>query len=69
MKHYFTRNLTRRNSLEKVHNHFSSNTSYVAKQVFFISNTFSSWDQGQIGNKTCYIPKVSKLYAEKGYLC
>ena len=31
------------------------------------------WDQGQvnlyqIGNKTCYIPKVSKFYVEKGYL-
>ena len=23
----------------------------------------------QIGNRTCYIQKVSKFYAEKGYLC
>ena len=22
----------------------------------------------QIGNRTCYIPKVSKFYVEKGYL-
>ena len=23
----------------------------------------------RIGNNTCYIPKVSKFYIEKGYLC
>ena len=23
----------------------------------------------QIGNKTCFIPKVSKCYVGKGYLC
>ena len=23
----------------------------------------------QLGNKICYIPKVSKFYAEKEYLC
>ena len=32
------------------------------------------WDQMgsnwyEIGNKTCYIPKVSKVYVENGYLC
>ena len=27
------------------------------------------FDYIQIGNKTCYIPKVSKLYVEKGYAC
>ena len=23
----------------------------------------------QIENRTCYIPKISEFYAEKGYLC
>ena len=30
--------------------------------------SFSSWDQGLIGNKARYIAKVCKFYIEKGYL-
>ena len=38
MRHCFTRKLTKRNSLEKAHNHFLTNISYLALQAFFISN-------------------------------
>ena len=35
--------------------------------------TLNLWDRGQIsiklGKKTCYIPKISKFFVEKRYLC
>ena len=45
---------------------------YVYKLLLSPGVDYSPWNQGQInwyqiGNKTCYIPKFSKFYLEKGY--
>ena len=69
MRHCFTRKLTKRNSLEKAHNHFLTIISYLDLQAFFYKQDGLGPNGYQIGNKTCYIPKVSKLYVENGYLC
>ena len=34
-----------------------------------VDTNCSPWDWDQIGNNTCYTPKVGKLYVEKGHLC
>ena len=46
----------------------------VFHRIFFLDlrmclELLEYFDYIQIRNKTCYIPKVSQLYVEKGYAC
>ena len=66
----------------KVFQHFGLQSNLLQRKFWFTLQHFffffsvlfiSPWDQSQIGIKLgtehVYIPKVSKFYEEKGYLC